>query len=160
MKTLGVLQKYIPEFSEVIGQMQFDLFHTYTVDEHTFKVVRNIRQMKLYKQSGFELEHELVNKLPKLEILYIAGLFHDLGKGKGGNHSEIGAKTSYKFAKRLGMSETDANLISWLVKEHLIMSSISQKKDISEQETVDEFALIIEQGEKLDYLYLLSLIHI
>ena len=81
MKTLGVLQKYIPEFSEVIGQMQFDLFHTYTVDEHTFKVVRNIRQMKLYKQSGFELEHELVNKLPKLEILYIAGLFHDLGKG-------------------------------------------------------------------------------
>ena len=156
MKTLGVLQKYIPEFSEVIGQMQFDLFHTYTVDEHTFKVVRNIRQMKLYKQSGFELEHELVNKLPKLEILYIAGLFHDLGKGKGGNHSEIGAKTSYKFAKRLGMSETDANLISWLVKEHLIMSSISQKKDISEQETVDEFALIIEQSEKLDYLYLLT----
>ena len=156
MKTLGVLQKYIPEFSEVIGQMQFDLFHTYTVDEHTFKVVRNIRQMKLYKQDGFQLEHEIVNKLPKLEILYIAGLFHDLGKGKGGNHSEIGAKTSYKFAKRLGMSETDANLISWLVKEHLIMSSISQKKDISEQETVKEFASIIEQSEKLDYLYILT----
>ncbi len=83
MKSLGVLQKYIPEFDSVIGQMQFDLFHVYTVDEHTFKVVRNMRQMKLNKQPGFELEHELINTLPKIEILYIAGLFHDLGKGKG-----------------------------------------------------------------------------
>ena len=82
MKILGILQKYIPEFGEVVGQMQFDLFHVYTVDEHTFKVVRNMRQMKLYEQEGFLLEHELINKLPKIEILYIAGLFHDLGKGK------------------------------------------------------------------------------
>ena len=131
MKSLGILQEYIPEFGEVVGQMQFDLFHVYTVDEHTFKVVRNMRQMKLYKHKEFVLEHELINKIPKIEILYIAGLFHDLGKGKGGNHSEIGAKTSYKFAKRLGMSSTDARLISWLVEKHLIMSSVSQK-DISD----------------------------
>ena len=157
MKTLGVLQAYIPEFAEVVGQMQFDLFHVYTVDEHTFKVVRNMRQMKLYKQKGFELEHELINKIPKIEILYIAGIFHDLGKGKGGDHSEIGAKTSLNFAKRLGMSSTDANLISWLVKKHLIMSSISQKKDISEPETIKEFIQHVEQNEKLDYLYLLTI---
>ena len=157
MKTLGVLQKYIPEFSEVIGQMQFDLFHTYTVDEHTFKVVRNMRQMILNKQIGFELEHELINKLRKIEILFIAGLFHDLGKGKGGNHSKIGAKTSYKFAKRIGMSNTDANLISWLVEKHLIMSSISRKMDIADPNTVLEFSKIVEQNEKLDYLYLLTI---
>ena len=157
MKSLGVLQKYIPEFDSVIGQMQFDLFHVYTVDEHTFKVVRNMRQMKLNKQPGFELEHELINKLPKIEILYIAGLFHDLGKGKGGNHSEIGAKSSFRFAKRLGMSVTDASLISWLVKKHLIMSSISQKKDIADPNTVSEFLAEVKQDEKLNYLYLLTI---
>ena len=157
MKSLGVLQKYIPEFDSVIGQMQFDLFHVYTVDEHTFKVVRNMRQMKLNKQLGFELEHELINKLPKMEILYIAGLFHDLGKGKGGNHSEIGAKSSFRFAKRLGMSNTDASLISWLVKKHLIMSSISQKKDIADPNTVSEFLAEVKQDEKLNYLYLLTI---
>ena len=157
MKSLGVLQKYIPEFDSVIGQMQFDLFHVYTVDEHTFKVVRNMRQMKLNKQPGFELEHELINKLPKIEILYIAGLFHDLGKGKGGNHSEIGAKSSFRFAKRLGMSNTDASLISWLVKKHLIMSSISQKKDIADPNTVSEFLAEVKQDEKLNYLYLLTI---
>ena len=156
MKSLGILQKYIPEFGEVVGQMQFDLFHVYTVDEHTLKVVRNMRQMKLYEQEGFLLEHELINKIPKIEILYIAGLFHDLGKGKGGDHSEIGAKTSFNFAKRLGMSSTDAKLISWLVKKHLIMSSISQKKDISDPITVNDFAKEVEQNEKLNYLYLLT----
>ena len=154
--SLGILQKYIPEFGEVVGQMQFDLFHVYTVDEHTFKVVRNMRQMKLYEQEGFLLEHELINKLPKIEILYIAGLFHDLGKGKGRDHSKIGAKTSFNFAKRLGMSSTDTKLISWLVKKHLIMSSISQKKDISDPQTVNEFAKEVEQNEKLNYLYLLT----
>ena len=157
MKSLGVLQKYIPEFDSVIGQMQFDLFHVYTVDEHTFKVVRNMRQMKLNKQPGFELEHELINKLPKIEILYIAGLFHDLGKGKGGNHSEIGAKSSFRFAKRLGMSNTAASLISWLVSKHLIMSSISQKKDIADPNTVSEFLAEVKQDEKLNYLYLLTI---
>ena len=157
MKDLGILQKYIPEFGEVVGQMQFDLFHVYTVDEHTLKVVRNMRQMKLHKQNGFEIEHELINKLPKIEILYIAGLFHDLGKGKGGDHSKIGAKTSFDFALRIGMSKTDANLISWLVKEHLIMSSISQKKDISDYMTIEEFSLKVRQIEKLDYLYLLTI---
>ena len=156
MKDLGILQKYIPEFGEVVGQMQFDLFHVYTVDEHTFKLVRNMRQMKLHEEKGFEIEHELINKIPKIEILYIAGLFHDLGKGKGGDHSKIGAKTSFNFAKRIGMSDTDANLISWLVKNHLIMSSISQKKDISDNETIKEFAKNIKQIEKLDYLYLLT----
>ncbi len=157
MKELGILQKFIPEFNDVVGQMQFDLFHVYTVDEHTFKVVRNMRQMKLYSLKSFELEHELINRLPKIEILYIAGIFHDLGKGKGGDHSEIGSKSSFKFAKRLGLSSTDANLISWLVKNHLIMSSISQKRDIAEPSTIVEFTKNVEQVEKLDYLYLLTI---
>ena len=157
MKKIGILQKYIPEFAEVVGQMQFDLFHVYTVDEHTFKVVKSMRQMKIFEDKDLQLENELINKLPKIEILYIAGLFHDLGKGQNGDHSHIGAKTSYKFAKRLGMSDTDASLISWLVEKHLIMSSISQKKDISDKKTIEDFASEIKVVERLDYLYLLTI---
>ena len=91
------------------------------------------------------------------DSLYIAGIFHDLGKGKGGDHSEIGAKTSYRFAKRIGMSNTDANLISWLVENHLLMSSISQKKDIYDSEIINHFVELVENTEKLDYLYLLTI---
>jgi [protein-PII] uridylyltransferase len=136
--------------------MQFDLFHVYTVDEHTFKVVRNMRQMLIEYDDEFKLEHELLNKLPKVEILYLAGLFHDLGKGKGGDHSQIGAETSYKFAKKIGLSVADADLISWLVLNHLQMSSISQKKDISDPKTIETFADMVLNTERLDYLYLLT----
>ena len=157
MKSIGVIQKYIPEFDEVIGQMQFDLFHVYTVDEHTFKVVRNMRQMHIHFEEEFKLEYELINKLPKIEILYLAGLFHDLGKGKGGDHSKIGAKTSLDFAKKIGLSKADADLISWLVLNHLEMSSISQKKDISDPDTISAFADLAITTERLDYLYLLTI---
>ena len=156
MKNIGIIQKYIPEFGEVMGQMQFDLFHVYTVDEHTFKVVRNMRQMKINYKEEFKLEFELINRIPKIEILYLAGLFHDLGKGKGGDHSKIGAKTSFDFAKKIGLSKADADLISWLVLHHLDMSSISQKKDISDEQTIDEFSKTVNSTEKLDYLYLLT----
>ncbi len=158
MKRLGIMQAYITEFAEVVGQMQFDLFHVYTVDEHTFKVVRNMRQMKInHLEDGFEIENELINRLPKIEILYLAGLFHDLGKGKGGNHSEIGAKTSYKFSKKIGMSMHDAELVSWLVLNHLEMSSISQRKDIYDPLTIEEFAIKCGDLERLNYLYLLTI---
>src|SRR6056300_760552 len=157
MKAIGIIQKYVDEFNEVIGQMQFDLFHVYTVDEHTFKVVRNMRQMHIHYAEEFKLEHELINKLPKIEILYLAGLFHDLGKGKGGDHSKIGAKTSLQFAKKIGLSRADADLISWLVLNHLEMSSISQKKDISDPDTINTFSELVITTERLDYLYLLTI---
>lgn len=156
MKAIGIIQRYVDEFNKVIGQMQFDLFHVYTVDEHTFKVLRNMRQMKIHLKNEFKLEHELINRLPKIEILYLAGLFHDLGKGKGGDHSKIGAEISYNFAKKIGLSKADADLISWLVLHHLEMSSISQKKDISDMGTIEEFASLAKTTERLDYLYLLT----
>ena len=98
LKQLGLMRLLIPEFGEIEGQMQFDMFHVYTVDEHTFKVVRNMRQMQIGKvDKSMEIEHELINKLPKIELLYLAGIFHDLGKGKGGDHSEIGEKIVENF---------------------------------------------------------------
>ncbi len=118
------LRLLIPEFGEIEGQMQFDMFHIYTVDEHTFKVVRNMRQMQIGKvDEALKIEHELINKLPKIELLYLAGIFHDLGKGKGGNHSEIGKKMVNQFCRRLDFSIHDTELLCWLVKNHLFMSS-------------------------------------
>ena len=158
LKQLGLMRLLIPEFGLIEGQMQFDMFHVYTVDEHTFKVVRNMRQMQIGKvDSSLKIEHELINKLPKIELLYLAGIFHDLGKGKGGDHSEIGEKIVKKFCKRLNFSLHDTELLSWLVKNHLIMSSISQKTDVHDPETITNFTKNVNTIEKLNYIYMLTI---
>ena len=158
LKQLGLMRLLIPEFGLIEGQMQFDMFHVYTVDEHTFKVVRNMRQMQIGKvDPSLKIEHELVNKLPKIELLYLAGIFHDLGKGKGGDHSEIGEKIVEKFCKRLNFSLHDTELLSWLVKNHLIMSSISQKTDVHDPETITNFTKNVNTIEKLNYIYMLTI---
>ena len=158
LKQLGLMRLLIPEFGLIEGQMQFDMFHVYTVDEHTFKVVRNMRQMQIGKvDSSLKIEHELINKLPKIELLYLAGIFHDLGKGKGGDHSEIGEKIVEKFCKRLNFSLHDTELLSWLVKNHLIMSSISQKTDVHDPDTITNFTKNVNTIEKLNYIYMLTI---
>ena len=157
LKQLGILRLLIPEFGEIEGQMQFDMFHIYTVDEHTFKVVRNMRQMQIGKiDESLQIEHELINKLPKIELLYLAGIFHDLGKGKGGNHSDIGKKIVTKFSKRLGFSIHDTELLAWLVKYHLIMSSTSQRSDVHDRETIINFTKTVDSIEILNYIYMLT----
>ena len=157
LKQLGIMRLLIPEFGVIEGQMQFDMFHVYTVDEHTFKVVRNMRQMQIGRiNKSMSIEQELINKLPKIELLYLAGIFHDLGKGKGGDHSEIGEKIVTKFCKRLSFSIHDTELLAWLVRNHLIMSSISQKTDVHDPETIDNFTKIVNSIEKLNYIYILT----
>jgi len=158
LKQLGLMRLLIPEFGEIEGQMQFDMFHVYTVDEHTFKVVRNMRQMQIGKvDQSMQIEQELINKLPKIELLYLAGIFHDLGKGKGGDHSEIGEKIVERFCKRLNFSIHDTELLCWLVKNHLIMSSISQKTDVHDPETIINFTKNVNTIEKLNYIYMLTI---
>ncbi|MBA4692185.1 MAG: [protein-PII] uridylyltransferase [SAR86 cluster bacterium] len=158
LKQLGILRLLIPEFGEIEGQMQFDMFHIYTVDEHTFKVVRNMRQMQIGKiDQTLEIEHELINKLPKIELLYLAGIFHDLGKGKGGDHSEIGEKIVNRFCNRLNFSSHDTELLCWLVKNHLLMSSMSQKSDVHDPETTKQFIKNVDSIEKLNYIYMLTI---
>ena len=158
MKQLGILKLLIPEFGVIEGQMQFDMFHIYSVDEHTFKVVRNMRQMQIGKTDGsMKIEQELINKLPKIELLYLAGIFHDLGKGKGGDHSEIGERIVTKFCKRLSFSIHDTELLGWLVRNHLIMSSISQKTDVHDPQTIRDFTKIVNSIEKLNYIYILTI---
>ena len=158
LKQLGLMKRLIPEFGEIEGQMQFDMFHVYTVDEHTLKVLRNMRQMQLGKiDASLKIEHELINKLPKIELLYLAGFFHDLGKGKGGDHSQIGEKIVTKFCKRLKLSIHDTELLAWLVKNHLVMSSMSQKTDVHDPQTILNFTKNVSSLEKLNYIYMLTI---
>ena len=157
MNSYGVLAAYLPVFANIVGQMQFDLFHTYTVDEHTLFLVRNLRRFTV---SDFADEFPLCSRVSKTiakpELLYLAGLFHDIAKGRGGDHSELGAEDAYVFCIHHCLSEYDAKLVSWLVRNHLIMSSTAQRKDISDPAVIHDFATHIGDPAHLDYLYLLT----
>ena len=157
MNQYGILAAYLPLFGDIVGQMQHDLFHVYTVDEHTLFVVRNLRRFSVPEYAHeFPMCSKLFEKISKPEILYIAGLFHDIAKGRGGDHSSLGAIDARKFCRHHGMSEYDADLVSWLVQNHLLLSQTSQQEDISDSEVVKRFVSKIESLNHLNYLYLLT----
>jgi [protein-PII] uridylyltransferase len=157
MNTYGVLGRYIPAFGRIVGRMQYDLFHAYTVDAHTLFVLSNLRRLALSKY-----DHELPNlsaimqSLPKPEIAYLAALFHDIAKGRGGDHSQLGAVDAESFCLEQGLSRYDARLVSWLVGNHLELSVTAQKQDISDPEVVNTFARKVGDETHLDYLYVLT----
>ena len=157
MHRYGVLGQYLPEFGAVEGLMQFDLFHIYTVDEHILVVVRNLRLFGLpANEKEYPVYHNLIGSLPKLELLYLAGLFHDIAKGRGGDHSILGARDAYNFCKLHGLSEYDSHFVAWLVENHLVMSKTAQRMDISDPEVVNRFAEMVGDRNHLNYLYLLT----
>lgn len=157
MKKYHVLGRYLPEFGQIIGQMQHDLFHIYTVDAHTMQVIRNmVRLNNSEARSDYPLASRLIHGLPKLETLFIAGLYHDIAKGRGGDHSELGAIEAEAFCQRHHLSERDTQLISWLIENHLFMSMTAQRKDISDPDIIRAFARGIPSQAHLDYLYILT----
>jgi len=153
----GILGAYLPEFGRIIGQMQFDLFHVYTVDAHTLQVVRNMRRFR-YKnnEQKFPIAAHIHPRLPRIELLYIAGLYHDIAKGMGGDHSELGIEIAEAFCKRHKLATWDTNLVRWLVQNHLVMSTTAQRKDIQDPEIIHEFARFVGEQVRLDYLYALT----
>ena len=157
MKHLGLLGRYLPEFGAIIGQMQHDLFHIYTVDAHTLQLVENLRRLWLpeFKQK-FPISSQAIRHVPKVELLYIAGLYHDIAKGRGGDHSELGCVDAQAFCERHGLSKQDTNLVVWLVRNHLFMSVTAQRKDISDPDVIWEFASYVKNQEYLDYLFILT----
>jgi [protein-PII] uridylyltransferase len=157
MKKYNVLGRYLPEFGQIIGQMQHDLFHIFTVDAHTMRVIRNmVRLGSPEATTDYPLASRLINGLPKLESLYIAGLYHDVAKGRGGDHSELGAIDAAEFCQRHHLSERDTQLVSWLVENHLLMSMTAQRKDISDPDIIQAFARSMPSQAHLDYLYILT----
>lgn len=157
MNLYGVLAAYLPVFANIVGQMQHDLFHVYTVDEHTLTVIRNLRRYTVPEfYHEFPLCSSIMDNVPKQEIVLLAGLFHDIAKGRGGDHAILGAEDAMEFCKHHGLSDFDSNLVAWLVRHHLVMSSTAQRKDITDPEVVHEFAQQMGDKMHLDYLFLLT----
>jgi [protein-PII] uridylyltransferase len=157
MNVYGVLAAYLPAFEHIVGLMQYDLFHIYTVDEHILTVVRNLRRFTVPEfAKEFPLCSHVVGILPKPELLYIAGLFHDIAKGRGGDHSELGAVDAREFCERHDLSSYDTGLVTWLIENHLLMSSTAQRQDIGDPVVVNRFAEAVLDTVHLDYLYLLT----
>ena len=157
MNLYGVLGLYIPAFGRIVGRMQYDLFHAYTVDAHTLFVVENLRRFSLPRfDHEFPECSRIMQSLDKPEIAYLAGLFHDIAKGRGGDHSELGAVDAESFCLEHGMSRYDARLVAWLVAHHLLLSLTAQKRDINDPDVVSEFARTVGDRRHLDYLYVLT----
>jgi len=157
MNRYGVLAEYLPVFGKIVGQMQHDLFHVYTVDEHTLMVIRNLRRFTVPEfYNEFPTCSRIIQDIPKQELLILAGLFHDIAKGRGGDHSTLGADEAIAFCQKHDLSDYDTNIVSWLVLNHLIMSTTAQRKDISDPVVVHEFAENVGNLNRLNYLYLLT----
>jgi [protein-PII] uridylyltransferase len=157
MNQYGILGRYLPEFGRVVGQMQHDLFHVYTVDQHILMVVRNLRRFTMPELAHeFPLCTELMNGFERRWLLYVAALYHDIAKGRGGDHSELGAHDVRRFAERHGLAKEDRELVEFLVESHLSMSAVAQKQDVYDPEVVQAFAQKVKTERRLVALYLLT----
>ena len=157
MNQYGVLGRYLPEFGRIVGQMQHDLFHVYTVDQHILMVVRNLRRFTQPEFAHeFPLCTELMNGFERRWLLYIAALYHDIAKGRGGDHSELGARDVISFARRHGLAADDGELVTFLVENHLAMSHVAQKQDVYDPEVIRAFAEKVGTERRLVALYLFT----
>jgi len=157
MTMLNILPRYLPPFRRVVGQMQHDLFHIYTVDQHTLQVIRNLRRFTMPEHAQeYPLCSTLMANLEKHWLLYVAALFHDIAKGRGGDHSELGAVEVKRFATKHGLSKEDTDFVVFLVKQHLLMSKVAQKHDLSNPAVIENFAQQVGSQRRLTALYLLT----
>lgn len=157
MTMLNILPRYLPVFRRIVGQMQHDLFHVYTVDQHTLAVVRNIRRFTMPEHAQeYPLASQLIASLERHWLLYVAALFHDIAKGRGGDHSELGARDVRRFAHDHGLEPDDAELVEFLVRHHLLMSAVAQKRDLSDPAVIKQFAATVGNERHLTALYLLT----
>lgn len=157
MNRYGILGSYLPVFGKIVGQMQHDLFHVYTVDEHILNVLSNLyRFSQAVYSHEFPLCSQLFAQFKKPHLLYLAALFHDIAKGRGGDHSTLGTHDAMVFCKSHGLNATDSKLVAWLVEAHLMMSSVAQKSDLSDMEVIRHFAHYVKNARQLTALYLLT----
>ena len=147
----------LPLWRNIAGQMQFDLFHAYSVDEHSYRVVKNLYQFSQKEHNHkFPLCSKIMQRIRKPEVLYLAGIFHDIAKGRGGDHAKLGAVDALIFCQSHQMSKHDSRMVAWLVEQHLIMSVTAQRRDINDENVIRTFASIMRDEAHLDYLYCLT----
>ncbi len=157
MNQTSVLGRYLPNFRRIIGQMQHDLFHVYTVDQHILMVVRNVRRFTMSEHAHeYPFCSQLMANFAQPWLLYIAALFHDIAKGRGGDHSKLGMADARKFCKDHGLSKADSELVVFLVEHHLSMSQVAQKQDLSDPDVIRNFASQVKDERHLTALYLLT----
>jgi len=157
MNQWSVLGRYLPEFRRIVGRMQHDLFHVYTVDQHILTVVRNLRRFFLHQHAHeYPFCSELAAAFERPWRLTIAALYHDIAKGRGGDHSQLGRSDALRFCRRHQISAADSELIAWLVDQHLMMSAVAQKQDVHDPDVVEAFAHRVGTEERLVALYLLT----
>jgi [protein-PII] uridylyltransferase len=157
MTMLNILPRYLPQFRKVVGQMQHDLFHVYTVDQHTLAVIRNLRRFTMPEHAQeYPLATRLMAALENHWLLYVAALFHDIAKGRGGDHSSLGAIEVKRFTQAHFMHSDDTELLVFLVRNHLMMSQVAQKKDLSDPQVIQDFAQLVGTKRRLSALYLLT----
>ncbi|MGB6102580.1 MAG: [protein-PII] uridylyltransferase [Pusillimonas sp.] len=157
MTMLNILPRYLPVFRRIVGQMQHDLFHAYTVDQHTLMVLRNLRRFTMPEHAQeYPLASQLIAGFDRHWLLYVAALFHDIAKGRGGDHSELGAIDARRFCNDHGIDGSDRDLVVFLVRQHLSMSMVAQKRDLSDPDVVHEFARSVGSERQLTALYLLT----
>ncbi|HEY9278613.1 MAG TPA: [protein-PII] uridylyltransferase [Eoetvoesiella sp.] len=157
MTMLSILPRYLPEFRKIVGQMQHDLFHAYTVDQHTLMVIRNLRRFTMPEHAQeYPLASQLVADFDRHWLLYIAAMYHDIAKGRGGDHSELGARDVRRFCQNHNIEPADTELVEFLVRQHLTMSQFAQKRDLTDPGVVHEFAQCVQDERHLTALYLLT----
>ncbi|MEM1080600.1 MAG: [protein-PII] uridylyltransferase, partial [Pseudomonadota bacterium] len=157
MNRYGVLAAFIPGFAQITGRMQFDLFHVYTVDQHILFVIRNLRRIARRRQADqFARPSAVFEQVQAPELLYLAALFHDIAKGRAGDHSVLGAVDARQFVDQLPLSDEQRDLVVWLVEQHLLMSLTAQQQDVSDPSVIDAFARLVTSLDRLRYLYILT----
>jgi [protein-PII] uridylyltransferase len=157
MNELGVLSTFIPEFEPIVAMMQFNMYHSYTVDEHTIQVISNLTAIEKGElEEELPLSSEVIRKGLNRKVLLVAMLLHDIGKGREQDHSILGAQIARKVAPRLGLSKADCETVEWLVRHHLLMSDMAQKRDIADPRTVRGFAKAVQSVKRLDLLLVLT----
>ena len=157
MNELGVLGAFIPEFEVIVAMMQFNMYHHYTVDEHTIQCIRNLFEIEQGDlEEELPISTEILTKDINRKVLYVAMLLHDIGKGRSEDHSILGAQIARKVAPRLGLSKSETETVEWLVRYHLLMSDMAQKRDIADPRTVRDFAKAVKDVRRLDLLTVLT----
>ncbi|WP_299780730.1 [protein-PII] uridylyltransferase [uncultured Roseobacter sp.] len=157
MNELGVLSAFVPEFEPIVAMMQFNMYHSYTVDEHIIQCIKNLAQIERGElEEDLPVASSILKRGVDRKVLYTALLIHDIGKGRSEDHSILGAQMARKIAPRLGLNKADTDTVEWLVRYHLLMSDMAQKRDIADPRTVRDFAKAVQTVKRLDLLCVLT----